>query len=365
VTGGPFNPAHRPARGRGPPKGRDDHLGTPHARAYIAEAKWGEVFAPVSRAGRSPRALVTVTVGLCPRRSRGAARGQSAAAGAVLPGRFIKTPPTRDFQAPPPQGSPTRFDLGLTESSACRSPNWRTHRDPCGWRWVRCAQDPGREDRRPGRRSGAKRSVFLTTPSAYAVEQRATLGSNPGRPASQWTTPAVAASVDRRVVVSPRPGPQACWPRRPGAERPGVSNLEAFFRLACTYAAPAPVGRAVMLPRKPTLHLPEGKDGARIDLSRLLPPRAGRGPGPTTANREGRNAGLKHPAPAHEDPPPSPIHRPTWCGCCAPTTSSGTARPPDGRIFQTARGGILQDSGLQNEGLDRSPQARALYPPVQ
>jgi hypothetical protein len=43
----------------------------------------------------------------------------------------------------------------------------------------------------------------------YAVEQ-GHLASNPVD-RIQWTTPAVAASVDRRVVVSPaRPG--ACWP---------------------------------------------------------------------------------------------------------------------------------------------------------
>ena len=38
-----------------------------------------------------------------------------------------------------------------------------------------------------------------------------------------------------------------------------------------------------------------------------------------------------------------PIPR-SWSGCSA-RTSRGSARPPTGRIFQTARGGILQDSG--------------------
>ena len=55
-----------------------------------------------------------------------------------------------------------------------------------------------------------KRSVFCNA-LGYAVEQ-GHLGSNPVD-RIQWATPAVAQSVDRRVVVSPaqaRPG--ACWP---------------------------------------------------------------------------------------------------------------------------------------------------------
>jgi hypothetical protein len=71
----------------------------------------------------------------------------------------------------------------------------------------------------------------------YAVEQ----GHLPANPFDriQWTTPAVAASVDRRVVVSPAQARSLLAAVRALSGR--GQHLEAFF--ACLYyAALRPVG---------------------------------------------------------------------------------------------------------------------------
>jgi hypothetical protein len=69
-----------------------------------------------------------------------------------------------------------------------------------------------------------KRSVFYNA-LGYAVEQ-GHLASNPAD-RIQWTTPAVAASVDRRVVVSPAQARDLLAAVRGLSER--GQHLEAFF----------------------------------------------------------------------------------------------------------------------------------------
>jgi|HubBroStandDraft_1064217.scaffolds.fasta_scaffold17667_2 integrase len=117
-----------------------------------------------------------------------------------------------------------------------------------------------------------KRSVFYNA-LGYAVEQ-GHLSSNPVD-RIQWTTPAVAASVDRRVVVSPAQARSllaAVW-----ALSGRGQHLESFF--ACLYYAALRPSEAVML-READLHLPKkGWAG-----STWPPPPPGRAPpGPTTA----------------------------------------------------------------------------------
>jgi integrase len=164
----------------------------------------------------------------------------------------------------------------------------------------------------------------------YAVEQ-GHLGSNPVD-RIQWTTPAVAASVDRRVVVSPAQARSLLAAVRALSGR--GQHLEAFF--GCLYYAALRPSEAVML-REGDLHLPK-KGWGRIDLAASAS-RAGTAWTDHGTARQER--GLKHRA-EHETrtiPIPPELVRLLR----AHIKRYGTA--PDGRIFQTARGGILQDSG--------------------
>jgi integrase len=93
-----------------------------------------------------------------------------------------------------------------------------------------------------------KRSVFYNA-LGYAVEQ----GHLPANPVDriQWTTPAVAQTVDRRVVVSPAQARDLLAAVR-GLSGRG-EHLEAFY--ACLYYAALRPSKAVML-RESDLHLP-------------------------------------------------------------------------------------------------------------
>ncbi len=103
-----------------------------------------------------------------------------------------------------------------------------------------------------------KRSVFYNA-LGYAVEL-GRLSSNPVD-RIQWTAPAVAQSVDRRVVVSPAQARKLLAAMRGHSER--GQHLEAFF--ACLYYAALRPSEAVML-RDADLSLPK-KGWGRIDLS--------------------------------------------------------------------------------------------------
>jgi integrase len=103
-----------------------------------------------------------------------------------------------------------------------------------------------------------KRSVFYNA-LGYAVEQ-GHLASNPVD-RIQWTTPAVAQSVDRRVVVSPAQARSLLAAVR-GLSGRG-QHLEAFF--GCLYYAALRPSEAVML-REGDLYLPK-KGWGRIVLA--------------------------------------------------------------------------------------------------
>jgi hypothetical protein len=81
-----------------------------------------------------------------------------------------------------------------------------------------------------------KRSVFYNA-LGYAVEQ-GHLASHPVD-RIQSGTPAVAQTVDRRVVVSPAQA-RACWPP-PADSAAGGQHLEAFY--ACCTTPPCAPGR--------------------------------------------------------------------------------------------------------------------------
>ena len=191
-----------------------------------------------------------------------------------------------------------------------------------------------------------KRSVFYNA-LGYAAEL--------GLPGSnsvhriQWAAPAVAQSVDRRVVVSPAPAGTLLT----AAGRLGQrgEHLTTFF--ACLYYAALRPSEAVML-REAGLHLPKTGWGGSSCRPRHRGPG---GPGRMRAPRA-RNAGLKYRADNETRIIPIPpvlirllrAHI-KWFG----TT-------PDGRIFQTTRGGILQDSGY-NEIWDEA--RREAFTPAQ
>ena len=186
-----------------------------------------------------------------------------------------------------------------------------------------------------------KRSVFYNA-LGYAVEL-GLLGSNPVD-RIQWTAPAVAASVDRRVVVSPA---QAEMLLNAVGQR--GEHLETFF--ACLYYAALRPSEGVML-RESDLHLPRTGWG-RIVLSASAS-RAGRAWTDEGTARQER--GLKHRAGNETRTIPIP---PVLVRLLR-THIKRFGTTPDGRIFQTARGGILQDSGY-NEVWDQARQA-ALTP---
>ncbi len=95
-----------------------------------------------------------------------------------------------------------------------------------------------------------KRSVFYNA-LGYAVEQ-GHLASNPVD-RIQWTAPAVAQTVDRRVVVSPAQASTLLAAVR-GLSGRGGGALEAFY--GCLYYAALRPSEAVML-RESDLHLPK------------------------------------------------------------------------------------------------------------
>jgi integrase len=286
-----------------------------HARAYT-EAKWGSL-APVSRRSVA-EALVTVTVAL-------AAREPGAPEGKVLRTALFAwafNPATRDTD--PPEKITAVLDwaqrAALPVAELEDTATVRLALAACA-KTLTGKAAAGSTQRR-------KRSVFYNA-LGYAVEQ-GHLSSNPVD-RIQWTTPAVAASVDRRAVVSPAQARSLLAAVRALSGR--GQHLEAFF--ACLYYAALRPSEAVML-RESDLHLPKQGWG-RIDLAASAS-RAGTAWTDHGTARQER--GLKHRA-AHETRtipiPPDLVKL-----LRAHIKRYGTT--PDGRIFQTARGGILQDS---------------------
>jgi integrase len=286
-----------------------------HARAY-AEAKWAAL-APVSRRSVA-EALVTVTIALTGK-DKGAPEPRvlrRALFGWAFNPTTRETDPPREITTA--LGWAARASLPL---SALEDP--ATVRLALGACARTLAGKPA-----AGSTQRRKRSVFYNA-LGYAVE----LGHLTSNPVDriQWTTPAVAQTVDRRVVVSPAQARNLLAAVRGLSDR--GAHLEAFY--ACLYYAALRPSEAVML-REPDLHLPRQGWG-RIVLAASAS-RAGRAWTDHGTARQER--GLKHRA-AHETrtiPIPPDLVRLLR----AHIRRFGTT--PDGRVFQTARGGILQDS---------------------
>jgi integrase len=287
-----------------------------HARAY-AEAKWGNL-APVSRRSVA-EALVTVTIALTSKEP--GAPEPKVLRQALFAWAF--NPATRDSD--PPGKIAAALDwarrASLPVADLEDTATVRLALAACA-RTLTGKAAAGSTQRR-------KRSVFYNA-LGYAVEQ-GHLAANPVD-RIQWTTPAVAASVDRRVVVSPAQARSLLAAVRALSGR--GQHLEAFF--ACLYYAALRPSEAVML-READLHLPK-KGWGRIDLAASAS-RAGTAWTDDGTARQER--GLKHRADNETRAIPIPPDLVRLLR--AHVKRHGTT--PDGRIFQTARGGILQDSG--------------------
>ena len=299
-----------------------------HARAYT-EAKWPNL-APVSRRSVA-EALVTVTTALT-------AKEPGAPEPKVLRQALFGwafNPATRDT-SPPPQIT------AALDWAACASLPVADLEDPATVRLALavCARTlTGKAA--AGSTQRRKRSVFYNA-LGYAVEQ----GHLPANPVDriQWTTPAIAQSVDRRVVVSPAQARNLLAAVRGLSDR--GQHLEAFY--ACLYYAALRPSEAVML-READLHL--AKQGwGRIDLAASAS-RAGTAWTDHGTARQER--GLKHRAACETRTIPIPPDLVRLLR--AHIKRYGTT--PDGRIFQTTRGGIIQDSAYTADWADARKKA--------
>jgi integrase len=173
-----------------------------------------------------------------------------------------------------------------------------------------------------------KRAVFHNAVS-YAVELRH-LDANP-IDRTGWKTPAVAQTVDRRVVAGPAQIRCLLAAVRGLSDR--GEHLEAFY--ACLYYAYLRPSEAVML-KESDCRLP-GRGWGGIDLAASAA-RAGKDWTDDGTARQAR--GLKHRAQHETRSVPIPAVLAQMLR--AHLKRYGTA--PDGRIFRTARGGLIQDS---------------------
>jgi integrase len=174
-----------------------------------------------------------------------------------------------------------------------------------------------------------KRAV-LHNAIGYAVDA----GLLPVNPVDRirWTAPAVADTIDRRVVANPTQI-RALLTAVAAQGRRG-HHLHAFF--GCLYYAGLRPAEAVAL-TEADLHLPPTGWG-RIDLA-ASEPKAGRAWTDTHTARDHR--GLKHRARTATRTIPIPPELVTLLRNHLDEYGTG----PSGRIFHTARGGQLQDTG--------------------
>jgi integrase len=299
-----------------------------HARAY-AEAKWAGL-APVSRRSVA-EALVTVTVALTGK-EKGAPQPrvlrQALFAWAFNPATRESDPPREIALA---LGWIARASLpvsALDDSAVVRLALGACARTLAG------KPAAGSTQRR-------KRSVFYNA-LGYAVEL-GRLASNPVD-RIQWTAPAVAQSVDRRVVVSPAQARSLLAAVRGLSDR--GAHLEAFY--GCLYYAALRPSEAVML-RESDLYLP-AKGWGRIVLAASAS-RAGTAWTDHGTSRQER--GLKHRADNETRTIPIPPELVKLLR--AHIRRYGTT--PDGRVFQTTRGGIIQDSAYSAVWAEARKQA--------
>ena len=286
-----------------------------HARAY-AEMKWPDL-APKSRRSVA-EALTTITLALV---AGGGGPEPEVTRRALFGHAFNPASASR----PVPAGTA----LALTRVAAS-SPPLAALADPAAVRAVlaACARTLDGTPAAPAT-ARRKRAVFHNA-LGYAVE----LGLLPANPAGkiQRTAAAVAETVDRRVVASPAQAAALLAAVRAQGHR--GEHLEAFF--GCLYYAALRPSEAVAL-RDADCVLPDSGWG-RIDLA-ASEPRAGTEWTDTGTARQAR--GLKHRARGQTRSIPIPPVLVELLRNHLKRHGAG----PGGRVFRTARGGPLQDTG--------------------
>jgi site-specific recombinase XerD len=286
-----------------------------HARAY-AGFKWPHL-APISRRSVA-EALTTVTVALV--RDRRGAPDPKVLRRSLFGWAF--NPGTRNLT--PPEETVAALDWIAAASlpvTALEDPaTIRRALDACA-RTLAGKPAAATTQRR-------KRAVFHNAVS-YAVELRH-LDANPVD-RIQRKAPAVAQTVDRRVVAGPAQVARLLAAVRGLSDR--GRHLEAFY--GCLYYAYLRPSEAVML-KETDCRLPS-RGWGRIDLAASAA-RAGKDWTDDGAARQAR--GLKHRAQHETRTIPIP---PVLAQMLrAHLRRYGSA--PDGRIFRTVRGGLIQDS---------------------
>lgn len=181
-------------------------------------------------------------------------------------------------------------------------------------------------------RTARRKRACLSDVLRFAVEaQYFTMPVNP-LAAVKWTAPKTVEDVDPEAVANPRQVRALLSRVREQNQRGEL--LEAFF--GCLYYAAMRPAEAAALTRD-RCHLPETGWGV-LTLRRGVV-RAGRG-----WTRDGKAHEARHlKARAEQDSRPVPIPPHFVAMLRAHLDRHGTA--PDGRLFRTARGGLLQESG--------------------
>ena len=302
-----------------------------HARVYAA-AKWPHL-APISRRSLA-EALTTITVALV--RDRRGAPDPALLRRSLFAWAF--NPGTRNFT--PPDEATAALEwiaaASLTVAAVEEAATIRLALDACA-RTLAGKPAAASTQRR-------KRAVFHNAVS-YAVELKL-LDANPVD-RIQWKAPAVAQTIDRRVVAGPAQITGLLAAVRGHSDR--GEHLEAFY--GCLYYAYLRPSEAVML-KETDCRLPR-RGWGRIDLTASAA-RAGKDWTDDGTARQAR--GLKHRA-QHETRS-IPIPPALVSLLSAHLKRYGTA--PDGRIFFTARGGLIQDSAYS--AVWASARAAALTP---
>jgi hypothetical protein len=285
-----------------------------HARAY-AELKW-DGLAPTSRRSAA-EALTTVTIALT---GSGGAPDPAVLRRALFAWAF--NPGTRNL-------TPPRDIASALDWIAAASVQVPALEDPAVTRQAlaACARTiTGKPAAATTQRR--KRAVFSGA-CGYAVE----LGLLPANPVAKvsWHAPDVAQTVDRRVVAGPALAGSLL--AAAGSISGRGQHLKAFY--GCVYYAYLRPSEAVML-TETACHLPS-RGWGRIDLA-VSAARAGRDWTDDGTARQAR--GLKHRA--QDETRSIPIPPVLVQLLRAHLKKYGTG--PGGRVFQTARGGIIQDS---------------------
>jgi integrase len=289
-----------------------------HARAY-SQMKWPDLAAKSRRS--TAEALTTITLALTRPAPRRQAPGPELLRQALFGYAFNTTSATRPV--------PAQITRALAWAAQA-SPPVAVLQDPDTLRAVlgACAR---RLDGKPAAAATTRRKrAVLASALRYAVERRLL----PASPLTQiqWKATDVAETVDRRSVASPAQAARLLRAVREQGAR--GEHMEAFF--GCLYYAALRPSEAVAL-GEADLVLPDSGWG-RIDLA-ASSPRAGTWWTDDGASREHR--GLKH-RPAGET---RSIPIPPALVDLLRNHLKRYGTGPGGRVFRTARGGLLNDTG--------------------